>query len=378
MEVHDGASQTDPPSAADGSRLIRQAQHRAVKNGRAFDVVLEFTHRCNVACRHCYILPGARELSLPEWDGILTQLADHGVFVLTLTGGEPTLHRDFFDLVELTTRYSFAVRLFSNLTTLSEGDIDRLRKANILAVETTLHAADAATHDHFCRSPGAFDKTVAALKLLKEKGFPLALKTTWSRCNHQDPQRMFEFAKELGVYMRASPSITPRRDMSTDHFDWRLSDDELFDLFMEIIRLTGTTEKHASCDTYQLPDDESRFCGAGVTSVRIDPAGKVYPCVEIQEVVGDLTEQSFEDVWYHAPMLKELRRLRVTDAKECMACPDRKFCFRCPGQAHSEGAGLCGPAQDACRTARVNRRIFEALNDDQPATVEAVRRPQES
>ncbi|MEW6359201.1 MAG: radical SAM protein [Planctomycetota bacterium] len=354
---------------------MRLAQDRAVKNGRAFDIVIELTHRCNVACRHCYILPGARELSVREWDRILAEMARHGVFVLTVTGGEPTLYPNFFDFMELTKRHNFAVRLFTNLTTLSEEDMDRLREANLLAVETTIHAADAAVHDRFCRSPGAFEKEIAALKRMREKGFPLAIKTTWSRCNHKSPQRMFDLAEKLGIYLRASPSMTPRRDMSTDHFDdWRLSDDELFDLFMEIIRITGTEEKLSSCDSYPLPKDDAHFCGAGLASARIDPSGRMYPCIEIQEVVGDLTAQSFDEIWYNAPMLKELRRLHVTDAKECMACADRKFCFRCPGQAHSEGAGLCGPAQDACRIARVNRRIFEVLSRDKQATAVTVRR----
>ncbi|NOZ20924.1 MAG: radical SAM protein [Planctomycetes bacterium] len=374
--VHDDAPQNNPAAAADGSRLIRQAQRRAVKNGRAFDVVVELTHRCNVACRHCYILPGAQELSLQQWDGVLAQMADHGVFVLTVTGGEPTLYPGFFDFIELTTRYSFAIRLFSNLTTLSEVEIDRLREANILAVEATIHSADPQAHDHFCRSPGAFEKTISTLKLMKEKGFPLTIKTTWSRCNHKDPERVFQFARELGILLRTSPSMTPRRDMSTNHFDWRLSDDELFDVFMEIIRITGSKEKYSSCDSYQLPPDDSRFCGAGVATLRVGPSGKVYPCVEIQACVGDLTEQSFDDIWYNAPMLKELRRLRVTDAKECVACADRKFCARCLGQAYNEGAGLCGPAQDACRIARVNRRIFEVLSEGQEATVETSGRPE--
>lgn len=340
------------------------AQKRAVKHGKAFDITLELTHRCNVACRHCYIVPGEQELPLSEWEPILAQLAGHGVFVLTLTGGEPTLYPQFFDFLELTSRFHFAIRLFSNLTAVSEEAINRLCGANVLGIETTFHAADAETHDAFCRSPGAFEKTMSALRAMKEKGLPLGIKTAWTRANHDAPERMFDLAKDLNLFMRASPSVTPRRDMSTAHFEYKLSEEELFHLFMKIIRLSGDPSKFASCDAYPLPKGDFGFCGAGVSGVRLSPSAKVYPCVEMQEVVGDLRKQSFGEVWYNSPFLKQLRTLRLRDAKQCMACPDLRFCFRCPGQAFNEGAGLCGPSQEACLLARVNKRTMEALGKE--------------
>lgn len=357
------ASEKDSPSRPPGLRLIAQAQKRAVKNGKAFDLTLELTHRCNVACRHCYIIPGEEELPFPEWEGILQQLADHGVFVLTLTGGEPTLYSRFFDLLDVTARLGFAVRLFSNLTTLSEEDVDRLCGANILGVETTFHAADPEVHDRFCRSPGAFARTMRALALLKDRGLPAAIKTAWTRCNHEDPAAMFRLAADLGLPMRASPSVSPRRDMSTDHFTCKLSEGEVFELFMKLIQLSEDPAQYASCDTYPLPKGDYGFCGAGVTGVRVTPSGKVHPCVEMQQIVGDLRRQSFEEIWNDSPFLKKLRTLRLRDATECMNCPDLRFCFRCPGLAYNEGAGLCGPATEACLLARVNRRTLEALSE---------------
>lgn len=362
LSLEDAISDKESPLPTGGLRLIGQAQARAAKNGKVFDVTIELTHRCNVACRHCYILPGEEELSLPEWERILRQLADHGAFVLTITGGEPTLYPRFFDFIEMTSRFGFAIRLFSNLTTLSPDDMDRLRQAHVLGVDTTIHAHDADGHDQFCRTPGAFEATLDALRRMKEKGFPLSIKTTWTRYNHKSVDRVFGLAMELGLYMRASPSVTPRRDMSTDHFDCRLSEDELFDLFLEISRVTGGDGRLGDCDSYPLPPGDVRFCGAGVTSVRIGPSGKVYPCVEMIELLGDLREQSFDEIWYQSPFLRELRGLRLRDAKLCIDCPDLRFCFRCPAQAYNEGAGLCGPSQEACRLARVSRRVFEALS----------------
>ena len=355
--------QHDVVSSAGHLALLRRAQQRAVENGKAFDITVELTHRCNMACRHCYIVPGEGELSLSQWLGILAQLAAHGVFVLTVTGGEPTVYTQFFEFLELATRFGFALRIFSNLTTLDEEDVGRLCEANILGIETTLHAADAETHDAFCRSPGAFDKTLRTLRLMKAKGLPLGLKTAWTRCNHKEPERMFRLAADLGLSLRGGPTVTPRRDGATDHLDCQLTEDELFDLFMKLTHLSGDSSRLASCEAYPVPDGNRGFCGAGITGVRISPSGKVYPCVEMRECVGRLLEQPFERIWNDAPLLKELRALRLRDAKECMACEDLRYCFRCPAYAVNEGFGLYGRAEAACRLARVNRRVAEALSE---------------
>jgi len=350
---------TDHTSAHQPRDLLAEAQRRAHKAGQPFEALLELTHRCNIACRHCYIVPGVAELPFDEWKKILAQFAEAGVFVLTLTGGEPTLHRDFYRILRLATEMEFAVRIFSNFTTFTPQDMDEICRANLLGIETTILGPDAETHDWFCRSKGAFDKAVKAIKFFKERGVAVGLKSVWTRYNYRRARRMTELARELGVGFRASPTVTPRRDASDDNCECRLSEDETFELLCDLMRTEGPESWAASCDALPPTNPDAGFCGAGVVSFRVDPLGKVYPCVEIQEVVGDLRRERLEDIWRCSPYLLALRKLRQRDAKECMDCPDAKFCFRCPGEALNENGSLCAKSSTACMLARARRRVYE-------------------
>src|SRR5437868_14362963 len=110
-------------------------------------VLLELTYRCNVRCVHCYLAGQEREMTLPELLPVLDDLADAGCLILTLSGGEVLLRKDFFEIAGAARARGFALRIFTNATMVTPRIADRIAALDPVVGETSLLGGDAATHD---------------------------------------------------------------------------------------------------------------------------------------------------------------------------------------------------------------------------------------
>ena len=144
-----------------------------------YGVNFELVARCNLDCRHCYhVLLSDNVMETFEVKRVLDELAALGTLEVTFTGGEPLLRRDFVEIVQYAVETAgFSVKVFSNLTLLVEETADALAALPLNSVETTILGPDAESHDALARVSGAFDKTVAAIRMLKERGVRINAKT---------------------------------------------------------------------------------------------------------------------------------------------------------------------------------------------------------
>ncbi len=165
-------------------------------------VVWNMTRACNLNCRHCYANaaagPAGDELSLDEGLALVDHLADYGAPVILFSGGEPLMHPHLFELVErAVTRGSRAV-LSSNGLLLTREKARRLKALGLSYIGVSLDGL-AAAHDDFRRSPGAFDKTLAAMRLAREEGLKVGLRFTLSRRNAADLAGIFELMEREDI-----------------------------------------------------------------------------------------------------------------------------------------------------------------------------------
>ena len=158
-----------------------------------FNTVFEVTEKCNLFCVHCYQKQGENELSLQEITSILGQLKEAGCLKITLTGGEPTLRKDFEDIYRDVHEKGFAITVYTNGTLLGGKTLRLLADSSPLAVECSLYGAAAETHDGITGKRGSFDATLENLRLMKGAGIHVVVKTVVMTMN----------LKELGL-MRKS------------------------------------------------------------------------------------------------------------------------------------------------------------------------------
>ena len=135
---------------------LSPGQQRALRTGRPYRVHFVLTHKCNLACEHCYQAEhDSDDLPFDEVVRVLDELADLGVLFLTLGGGEPLARRDFWQIVEAARARQFAVDVYTNGTLIDAEVARRLKQAGIVKVEVSLHGGARETHDRFVRRKGA-------------------------------------------------------------------------------------------------------------------------------------------------------------------------------------------------------------------------------
>src|SRR4051812_29205545 len=201
---------------------------------------IEVTRRCPLVCGHCYNnLPMAdteaqhRELSYDEHCRLLDELADAGCLWLLYTGGEIFARRDFLDIYTYAKKKGFLLTLFTNGTLITERIADYLVDWRPFAIEITLYGATKETYERLTGIPGSYEKCLRGIRLLKERGLPLALKTVAVSINRHELLEMQAFADELGVGFKFDSMINPRLDCSQSPTYLRLTPEESVALDLE-------------------------------------------------------------------------------------------------------------------------------------------------
>lgn len=327
----------------------------ACEKGIPLDVQWELTHRCNLRCSHCYITheksPRA-ELTLEEIDGILAQLADAGALFLTLTGGEALMRPDFFDILAAARRRSFAVVLFSNGTLIGRDTARKLAELSVVDVGISIYGATAGVHDPIMGVPGSFERSMAAIRYLREFGVKVTLKSVIIKENFHQFLDILALAESLGIRYILDPIVSPRNDGDLSSQQSQLSVEQVMELY---------THPHFYPEEAQGPWQEGPepTCYAGRNMVAVNPYGDVLPCVQFMALMGNLREKTFAEIWAAQEGYRQYKDLTAADLPECLACEIRHFCGRCPGMALLETGSVTKPCPAACLLARVRRQIHD-------------------
>ncbi len=328
--------------------LLAEMNQRALSLGVPLSVQFDLTYRCNERCVHCYLdHEDHGELTVAEIRPILDQLADAGVFFLTLSGGEVLLRRDFFEIVAYARGLQFNVKVKTNGVMIREAQARRLRDLGVEQVQISVYSHRPEVHDGITKLPGSLRRTTQAIEFLKSQGLKVTIANVLMKSNFSDGGGVRALANELGVAYTVDPTITPMMDGNTNVLSLRVSGEQLQQTFHDQA-LVGDVE--AFCAPPPIPDEgvmEGYPCSAGHTACYISPYGDVFPCVQFPLPSGNLRKQSFLEIWHDSEQLKEVRGIRTKDLPTCSTCSHAGSCTRCPGLAYMEG-NMRGPSTADC------------------------------
>jgi len=165
-------------------------------------VIWNLIRRCNLTCRHCYSISAdhdyAGELNTTEVFSVMDDLKAFRVPVLILSGGEPLLRPDIFQIAERAKAMGFYVGLSSNGTLIDEAMAERITALGFDYVGISLDGIGA-THDRFRRLEGAFDRSLAAVRLLHARGVKVGLRYTMTAMNATDLAPLLQLMEDEGV-----------------------------------------------------------------------------------------------------------------------------------------------------------------------------------
>jgi radical SAM protein with 4Fe4S-binding SPASM domain len=330
------------------SVLMQQISDRALRLSVPFSVQLDLTYRCNEQCVHCYLDHHDHgEMTTAEIKHLLAEMAEAGVFILTLSGGEIFLRKDFFEILECARALTFCIKLKTNAVLIREAQAARLRDLGVESIQISIYSHRPEVHDAITKVPGSLRRSINAVRFLKAQGLKVVLANVLMTQNMPDYQSVRDLAAELGAEYTLDPTITPMMDGDRTILDLNAGESALHNLFRDE-SLVGNAEEF--CAPPPSPDEgsmESLPCSAGHTACYVSPYGEFYPCVQFPLSCGNVRQQPFIDIWRNSEQLKEVRAIRLKDLSGCSQCTHGTTCTRCPGLAFLEG-NMRGPSTADC------------------------------
>lgn len=328
--------------------LMQEISQRALDRGLPLSVQLDVTYRCNERCIHCYLdHEDHGEMTAAEIYGVLDQLAEAGVFFLTLSGGEVFMRQDFLGIVEHARSQMFCVKIKTNAFMIREEEVRRIRDLAVQDVQVSIYSHRPEVHDAITLLPGSLRRSVAGMRLLRAHGVKVVIANVLMMRNRSDQAGVKQLAKELGAEYTIDPTITPMMDGDRSVLRLGLGVPELRELFRDS-DLIGNVEEFCAPPAKATDDTLKELpCSAGHTACYISPYGDVYPCVQFPLPSGNVRRQRFMDIWRDSDQLKEVRSITLGDLPVCSGCGHVGSCTRCPGLAYMEG-NMRGPSVLDC------------------------------
>ena len=334
-----------------------------------FLVVWDFTHKCNLSCKHCYSNSGnasEKELSTKEALNVVDQLADFGVTAVAFSGGEPLSRKDFFEVASYAVQRGLYVSVATNGTLLTKENVMKLKQMKINYVEVSIDGATAQTHDAFRGVPGAFNKAIAGLRSCVAEDLCTCIATTATKSNYEEMPKILDLAAEIGAKRFTYFNFIPT-GRGKEHFDQDLAPEEREKLMLHLLdrmskgfkvtilttapqlarvalQCQGTGKELSMSMAHMQTVKVSKKalpladfiggCGAGRLYCSISPQGDVHPCVFFPVNVGNLKTETFGDVWLNSKLFKVLRdRSNLKGA--CGKCSYKYICGGCRARANA-------------------------------------------
>lgn len=342
---------------------------------RPFILFWEVTRACALACKHCRAIaqPKAHpeELNHEEALALVDEIAELAPPMLVLTGGDPMMRRDIFDIIERATARGLRVALSPAATNrLLHTDFHKLRAAGVVSMSLSLDGATQATHDDFRGVPHTFERTLQAARMAKEAGIQLQINTTISRSTLPELEGFVDILKEIqpdvwSVFLLV-PTGRATLEELPDATELEALWSRLLELRSELPFAIKTTEGHhyrralmqaARSGGAPAPRHMvSTRDGKGVAF--ISHVGEIQPSGFLPLTAGNVRTDKLADIYRSHPLFVQLRNDDALGGK-CGRCEYRRMC----GGSRARAYGSCG---DMMAAEPLCNYIPAALRGDSP------------
>jgi len=336
-----------------------QSSHSSIKIPPLRLLAWEVTRRCNLACLHCRAAAGLGpypgELTTAEGLALLDDLAAMGQVVVILTGGEPLLREDIYDLTAHGAKLGLRMVMAVNGTLLTPAIAARLKEAGIQRLSISLDGADAASHDHLRAVEGAYAGALAGVAACRESGLPFQINTTVTRSNLKELPAIYELAIKLGAAALHVFVLVPTgrgeliRDqlLSPQEYEetlrWLLDRQQEGRLFIKptcapqyyrLWRQDAQARGEKITPATHGLEAMTKGCLGGQGFAFVSYRGEVQPCGYLELMAGNLRETPLKEIWAESPLFQQLRAVDDYRGK-CHRCQYRKVCGGCRARAYA-------------------------------------------
>jgi AdoMet-dependent heme synthase len=340
-------------------------------------VAWEVTRSCNLACGHCRASairgPYEGELDTKKSLQLLDEIAAVGKPVVILTGGEPLLRPDIYEIAADGDRKGLRMVLATNGTLVTGEVAAKLIRSGIRRVSVSIDGPEAESHDAFRGVPGAFVGAMTGISAMKKAGLEFQINTTITQANLPQIREIHDLAHRLGAAAHHIFLLVPtgRAKEMADQAITPLAYEETLNWFYEeglscAIQLKATCAPHycrifhqrrkerhgeagktsrpasagASADHPPMAGEGgqplhamTRGCLGGSAFCFISHRGQVQPCGYLELDCGRITDQGFAEIWNESAIFQDLRDLGRYKGK-CGRCEFIRVCGGCRARAY--------------------------------------------
>lgn len=325
-------------------------------------IAWEVTRRCNLKCVHCRSsselqVSGHPDFSTGEAYRVIDDIASYAKPVIVLSGGEPLLRKDVFDIARYGTEKGLRMCIATNGTLVTEKICEEIKTSGIRIVSLSLDGASEEIHDDFRKQKGAFAGTINAARLFKKYGIEFIINSSFTRRNQEEIPRVYELAKNLGATAWYMFMIVPtgRGEEIMDELISKEDYEEVLDWHYQMEKgekdmlVRPTCAPHYYRVVLQKSKEESekferrslkfstggaKGCIAGQLIALIDVDGNVLPCSYFPKYAGNVRDKSFKEIWEDSELFQDLRNFKKYKGK-CGTCEYINVCGGCRARAYS-------------------------------------------
>jgi heme d1 biosynthesis radical SAM protein NirJ len=321
-------------------------------------VIWNLIRRCNLTCKHCYTtstdINFPNELSTPEIYAVMDDLKAFKVPVLILSGGEPLLHPDIFEISRRAKDMGFYVALSTNGTKISVANINEIADINYQYIGVSLDGIKD-THDQFRRVKGCFDQALNGIELCLEKGIKVGLRFTLTQDNAQDFRAMLQLMDDNNIdkfylsHLNYGGRGNKNRKNDAHFAMTRTSMDLLFETSHDWLMagknrefVTGNNDADAvyflhwvvryfpdKVEHIQAKLEQWGGNASGVNVANIDNLGNVHPDTFWWHYeLGNVKERPFSEIWMDTsdPLMAGLKQHPRPLEGRCARCRYQEIC----------------------------------------------------
>jgi len=319
----------------------------------------ETTQRCNLNCVHCRcssdMSAAAGDFNTEEAFKLIDDICEVSQPVMVLSGGEPLLREDIFEIAEYGTSKGLRMCMATNGTLITDEVCEKMKKTDIKMVSLSLDGSTAAIHDDFRSSEGAFEGTIRGAETLKRNGIKFLVNSSFTKRNQHDIGSTFKLAKSLGAtawYMFMivptgrgeeimNELISPEdyEEILSWHYEQEKLEDEIlmrptcaphyYRIVPQMAKAEGVDFKRRSLT---FSTGGGKGCIAAQTICLIDCFGNLKPCSYFHSSVGNVKQIPFKELWFNSKTFNELRDFKSYKGK-CGECEFINICGGCRARA---------------------------------------------
>lgn len=321
----------------------------------------EVTARCNLNCVHCRsssdIHSPEGKFTLDKCKSLIDDISTFASPVIVISGGEPLLRKDVFEIAKYGTDKGFRMCMATNGVLVNDEVCENMKSAGIKIVSLSLDGSTPETHDDFRGQKGAFEGVMNAANYFRIHGIKFIINSSFTKRNQADIPNVYRLAKNLCAtawymfmivptgrgedIMKELVSKEDYEDILNWHYEMEKSEEEIlvrptcapqyYRVWHERSKEDGSESSRRSLS---FSTGGGKGCIAAQSICFINSEGDVLPCSYFPKAAGNIFEKSLKDIWDNSPLFKDLRNFKDYEGK-CGVCKYLGVCGGCRARAYA-------------------------------------------